>query len=186
MTDENEPLATRTATRTALRRRTGRIMIALVALNVGLLATHEGEFWPLSIYPMFSRAGRPWNRAVVRELEPAELGAIELTAVPVEITFAHLPGQGVSLRERGVDPIDLANYVSKTGDWDAARQRGLEVMLGEVASSGRVLAVYRVDGSLGGDGAIALRARPVALVIEGEVAAGPELVAALARRVQRT
>lgn len=33
-----------------------------------LVATHLGEFWPFSIYPMFSQAGTPWTRAVVREL----------------------------------------------------------------------------------------------------------------------
>ena len=33
-----------------------------------LLPSHEGEFWPFSIYPMFSQAGNPWTRAMVLDV----------------------------------------------------------------------------------------------------------------------
>ena len=49
--------------------RKGMKIIGITLLIYALLvAPHEGEFWPLSIYPMFSQAGNPWSRAMVLDV----------------------------------------------------------------------------------------------------------------------
>ena len=52
------------------RRKALRITLGTLIVYALLVATHLGEFWPFSIYPMFSQAGNPWSRAVVREMPP--------------------------------------------------------------------------------------------------------------------
>ena len=42
----------------------------LFLLSTVLVASHKGEFWPFSIYPMFSQAGNSWSRALLIEIEP--------------------------------------------------------------------------------------------------------------------
>src|SRR5690625_1138715 len=53
-----------------------KILGVLFLVHAILVSTHEGEFWPFSIYPMFSQAGNPWARAMVldvTDLEESEL-----------------------------------------------------------------------------------------------------------------
>ena len=45
-----------------------RITLISFIIYGALVATHEGEYWPFSIYPMFSKAGNPWTRAIVRDV----------------------------------------------------------------------------------------------------------------------
>ncbi|MDX1586597.1 MAG: hypothetical protein R3222_07630, partial [Balneolaceae bacterium] len=45
------------------------ILIAVLVVNIALVATHEGEFWPFSIFPMFSQAGNPWSRGVLERVD---------------------------------------------------------------------------------------------------------------------
>lgn len=45
-------------------RKVRNILLVLLPLYLFLVATHQGEFWPFSIFPMFSQAGKPWNHAI--------------------------------------------------------------------------------------------------------------------------
>ena len=98
-----------------------------------LLATNLGEFWPFSIYPMFSRAGRPWTRSIVRELEPGE--AIPGGALP----YDQLPGQPFALIPNGLQQNDVANIASKTEQWTPKRVEALEKLFANVTHSRRLL-----------------------------------------------
>lgn len=123
-------------------RRAVRVLIAtLVAYGV-LVGANEGEFWPFSIYPMFSQGGNPWSRAIVRNV------AIDDPAQWSPVTSADLPGEPYPLFVHGVDPIDLSNFVSKTERWDDARIAGLRKMFGEHELRERELLVMRVNGRI--------------------------------------
>ena len=102
-----------------------------------------GEFWPFSIYPMFSQGGIPWSRAVVREVDD------DPTAVQWEaLRASELPGRPYALLDYGISPIDLANFVSKSNTWHDERVRGLRRMFGEPVLEDRNLLVVRVNGRI--------------------------------------
>ena len=123
------------------RRRSLRIVGITLLLYLVLVGTHLGEFWPFSIYPMFSQAGRPWSRAIARDV--TDVDSLSWRTVGVQ----DLPGEPVALTDYGVDPIDLANYVSKTREWTDERVRGFWTMFrGDRLGNERIL-VLRVRGA---------------------------------------
>lgn len=122
-----------------------------------LVATNEGEFWPFSIYPMFSQAGKSWSRAVVRTVDPGYASWDTLAA-------GDLPGKPYALLEHGVDPIDLSNYVAKTKSWDPGRRQGLWSMFQLEPGSAATLLVYRVNGRITASDSVAIDFVPYALV----------------------
>ena len=120
-----------------------RVLLVTTFVYALLVATHLGEFWPFSIYPMFSNAGRSWSRAVVREIAPDAV----LPWRPVSIDS--LPGRALPLAPRRLSAIDLANFVAETDVWDDARVSNVRSMFkGHLQSRG--LAIYRVRGQLAG------------------------------------
>lgn len=143
-------------------------LLLLLALYAMTCAAHDGEFWPFSIYPMFSRAGHPWTRALVREVEqlPGSLWATrEIDA---------LPGRPVALRDIGVFQNDLANYLAKTPRWNAESVGGLASMFAAVDLEGSNLIVYRVEGRIVG-GATGVSATPVICLAAVGALLNPEL-----------
>lgn len=115
------------------------IVLAAYAL---LVATHRGEFWPFSIYPMFSQAGTPWTRSLVHK-------------VPDDTSFSwtakrlgNLPGEPFPVAQRGINQNDVANYVSKTETWTRKRLRGLRSIFDASYDFRSPLLVMRVRGQL--------------------------------------
>jgi hypothetical protein len=139
-------------------RKAKRIVLITVVVYALLVATHLGEFWPFSIYPMFSRGGHPWSRALVRDVT-GETDAVPWT--PVE--KAELPGKPYALVPNGIDQIDLANFVSKTQHWDANRVAGLERMFHDQLE-GRLLLIMRADGHIDEDDSVRVLFIPYALL----------------------
>ncbi len=125
-------------------------LIGLLAVGAALLATHRGEFWPFSIYPMFSRAGRVWQRSLLRE----DVAYGERWRAQ---RLESLPGVPCALAEHGVSQIDFTDYVSRTERWDAERVAGLRALLG-ASLTGHALTVYTVQP---GEHGLAGVARPV-------------------------
>ena len=134
-----------------------------------LVATNEGEFWPFSIYPMFSQAGKPWSRAVVVEVEDDIIAWDTLTA-------SELPGRPYALLEHGIDPIDLSNFVSKTRVWDEARVSGLHRMFGYRGGEYGKLVVMRVNGVLTPSDSVILNFVPYAALSDEGVDLNPVLI----------
>jgi len=153
----------------ALYSRARSILLATLLVYGLLVATHEGEFWPFSIYPMFSQAGNPWSRAVVREVPDA--AAVPWTTVS---SFEALPGTPFPLAEYGIDPIDLANFVSKTETWDVDRLDGLRTMFYDRVDQQDLL-VVRVNGRLAGQDTVALEYVPYVLMRTDTTALNPSL-----------
>lgn len=123
-------------------KRAGCVLLLSLAAYGLLVGVNEGEFWPFSIYPMFSKGGIPWSRAVVRDVSNEPI--LSWSSVHV----SDLPGEPYPLLEHGVDPIDLANFVSKSRLWDEARVSGLRRMFDQHDLNERRLLVMRVNGRI--------------------------------------
>ena len=117
-------------------------LFLLLVLYAVTCAAHDGEFWPFSIYPMFSRAGHPWTRALVREVEQLPLSPWAARGIDA------LPGRPVALRDIGVFQNDLANYLAKTPRWNAESVGGLASMFAAVDLEESNLIVYQVVGRI--------------------------------------
>ncbi|MFU8860886.1 MAG: hypothetical protein ACNA8K_10705 [Cyclonatronaceae bacterium] len=136
-----------------------RIMIATILVFGILVATHLGEFWPFSIFPMFSQAGNPWTRSMAMDVTGYTNDDVwTLTVVD------DLPGEHFSMRAHGVDQIDYSNFVSKTRDWNPVRVQALRNMLGENILENRRLMIYKVRGELINSDSVAIEATPMLLL----------------------
>ena len=152
------------------RRKALRITLGTLIVYALLVATHLGEFWPFSIYPMFSQAGNPWSRAVVREMPPGT------DQIPQDtVAFADLPGNPYPLVPQGINQNDVANYVSKTDRWTPNRQQGLRNMFAKSRQLPNPLLVMKVRGELTGD-SVAVQAAPVMLITPDSLRLRPDLL----------
>lgn len=146
-----------------------RIVGSILAIYALLVATHRGEFWPFSIYPMFSQAGHPWTRAVVRKM-PSETDPDTLDWRTVSLT--EIPGSPYPLAPRNINQNDVANYVSKTETWSTKRIQGLRSLFLENDTLPAPLLIVRVRGTLAGD-SVAVTATPVMLFTKDSVHLNP-------------
>ena len=150
--------------------RATRVLGLSLAAYVLLVAANEGEFWPASIYPMFSVAGRPWTRALVRDV-----AAVPDSARWRVTDLAGLPGGPVVLPEIGIDPIDFANFLSKTRTWDEDRVGGLRSLFTEDLLRSRQLMVFKVRGRLAAGDSVVVEATPFLLLSGDGTARNPHL-----------
>lgn len=153
----------------AFQRKSLRIVAATLVVYAVLVTTHMGEFWPFSIYPMFSQGGNPWSRALVRDVSRETLSSW----APVDL--AHLPGEPYGVLEQGVDPIDLANFVSKTQTWDEERIAGLRRMFDADRLDDRRLLVMRVNGRLKNGDSVVVECIPYVLLEQQASSLHPDL-----------
>jgi hypothetical protein len=144
--------------------------VALMTLYAGLVASHRGEFWPFSTFPMFSKAGREWTRVTVRDV-----GDDVHAVLWSEVEQRALPGRPFPLGPASIDQIDLSALVSSAGDrLDGVRRSALERWFRDVRSD-RHLVIYAVRGSLDGDNLVRVRYRPVALLGPSGVVGAAEM-----------
>lgn len=156
----------------SFQKKSTRYLLSVLLAYAVLVAPHKGEFWPFSIYPMFSKAGQPWSRAIVRDM----------SSVPDSLrwkttTLNNLQGSPVSLQDYGVDQIDYANYVSKTKNWTWDRQWALQQMFGEENIKDKHLMVIKVSGRFENKDSISTQAEPLFLVTADTVLGNPRLFA---------
>lgn len=145
-----------------------RVTLITFVIYAALVATHEGEYWPFSIYPMFSQAGNPWTRALVRDV----------TYVPDSLLWKttdleNLQGEPVSMRKIGVDQIDYSNFVSKTKNWDDDRVSALRTMLGEQYIANNDWMIYKVNGKMVGEDSVTVEYVPYLLFTYDSTAFNP-------------
>ena len=131
-----------------------RVIGAVLTVYILLVATHRGEFWPFSIYPMFSQAGTPWTRSIVRVVPNSEPPIWKSTSLQ------NLPGEAFPVARRGINQNDVANYVSKTERWTEQRLRGLRSVFAATYDFSAPLLVMRVRGTLADD-SVAVTATPL-------------------------
>jgi len=140
-----------------------RVIGGVLVVYALLVATHLGEFWPFSIYPMFSQAGNPWTRAIVREL-PSQSDPDTLSWEAVSLQ--NLPGNPYPVDPEGINQNDVANYVSKTDRWTEERIQGLRSLFTKGRALASPLLVFRVRGKLEAD-TVSVTATPVLLFEPG-------------------
>lgn len=147
-----------------------KIIGVILLVYTALVATHEGEFWPFSIYPMFSQAGNPWTRAIV----------LDVSDVPEDEiwnprSLSDLSVEPVPMSSLGVDQIDYSNFVSKTTRWTESRRNALRSMFGpENIGAGRWMA-SKVQGKLVAEDSVVVMIQPFLLVTADSVYMNPQL-----------
>lgn len=135
-----------------------------------LVAPHEGEFWPFSIYPMFSQAGNPWTRAMI--LDVSEYDYEEIWE---QRTVDDFIGDPVAVRSYGVDEIDFANFVSKTENWTDERREALRTMFGLYVFNEKRWLVVKAEGHLAGQDSVAVDIIPWILLTEDGTELNPNI-----------
>jgi len=146
----------------SLTKKARTVLLTVLAVYAITVGTHLGEFWPFSIYPMFSQGGNPWSRAVVREIPEGD--SISWTPVSLD----SLPGLPYGVASNGVDPIDLANFVSKTKTWTTERVGAISLMLMANREADPIrLQVFRVQARLTESNEVDITATPYVIVGTG-------------------
>jgi hypothetical protein len=123
-----------------LLRRTRRALGLVIVAWAALVATHKGEFWPFSVYPMFASAGRPWQRALVRVVD-------EAPDLARTYPLAEVPGVPLALGTHGVPQDDLSAMVQRAERWGDDDTSTLARMFGALPCRTPLL-VLRVRGAL--------------------------------------
>lgn len=146
------------------RRRTVRAVACVVVLYGVLVSTHAGEFWPFSIYQMFSQAGQTWTRVLVRSVPPDGLPLWETTSLD------DAPGAPFPLAEFGLRANDLASLIQEPvtpADLETLHQ----LLRPHVAD--QPLLVLRAVGSRGSDHHIDVRVTPFAVAYPDTLLVSP-------------
>lgn len=152
-------------------RRALRALFVVLVAYVALAGAHTGEFWPFSVFPMFSRAGQPWQRILVRELSPPDTARWDTPVSP-----ASLPGRPYALRPAGIRFYDLTQLVVGTAVWDAPRRHALRTLFGDVPRT-RPLLLVRARGVLVGT-QVQVTYTPLALLAGDSVRLAPRVAPA--------
>jgi uncharacterized protein with PQ loop repeat len=151
-------------------RKSFKILMAIFLVYGVLVATHKGEFWPFSIYPMFSQAGNSWTRALVRDVSSTPDDLIWKT-----VDLKTLAGSPVQLANTGVSQIDFSNYISKTERWNANRKQGLIKMFNPANIGQSCWIIYKISGRLSHQDSVIIKAVPFLLISTDTVQTNPNL-----------
>ena len=149
-------------------RKAAGLTIANLLLGLTLVGTHAGEFWPFSIFPMFSQGGKIWVRAVVRDVSSCA-GDPQLWHSVKRLK--DLPGQACPLAAKRIDQNDISNFISKTRIWSPQRVSGIRSVF-ENDLAHRKLLILRAEGVLEGD-SVSIRFTPVMLMISDSTSFHP-------------
>lgn len=135
-----------------------------------LVASHQGEFWPFSVYPMFSKAGNPWTRAIV--IDVTDLNEEEKWN---SYSLDDRTSGVVPVRNYSVDQIDFSNFVSKTQNWTDSRREALFRMFMADQIGDREWMVSKVRGEMAGPDSVAIRIIPFIKIIADTTETNPNL-----------
>jgi hypothetical protein len=151
--------------------RAKKVMIGFMLTFALLVATHLGEFWPLSIYPMFSQAGKPWERAIVRTTAYTQQ---PFTKWDTLTTLDQLPGAPFKMTKYNLAQNDFANYLKKTKVWDAKKKEAVLAMFGGLKPDSS-LVLYKAGGRMGEDGKVHYHFVPLIVVNNQSLSFNPAL-----------
>lgn len=145
-----------------------RFFWALFLTQALLVATHLGEFWPFSVYPMFSQAGRTWTRSLVRDVSETSSNQYWQSR-----TLETLPGKIFAMDEVGINQNDIANYIQKVDSWDAENKENIRVLFkSELAD--RKLLLYEVKGHLNDQKEVIQDYKPLLLMHQDSIILNPQ------------
>lgn len=121
--------------------KTKKIFIGLFLVQAVLLATHLGEFWPFSIYPMFSKAGNIWTRSMIRDVSE-----VDMEEYWKQRDLEDLPGEIFALDEIGISQNDISNFIEKVTTWDDDKKKAMSHLFKDKLAT-KDLLIYRVNGT---------------------------------------
>ena len=147
-----------------------RIIGVVLLVNILLVSTHLGEFWPFSIFPMFSQAGKPWSRGVVENVQDTTRANLWDTKPISEIEDRVLP-----LQKYGIHSIDYANYISKTKEWTPKKINGLRTTFQIEEHPGQMWMATRVTGYINEQDSVIIQAIPMFLFTPDTTFKNPRL-----------
>ncbi|MFP8488062.1 hypothetical protein ACKGJO_03100 [Gracilimonas sp. Q87] len=147
-----------------------KILIWTLVVNIVLVATHLGEFWPFSIFPMFSQAGKEWSRGVVEQVSDSSRTDLWKTKPITEIEDRVLP-----LKDYGIHEIDFANFITKTKVWNEKRLNGLRSTFQIDQYPGEMWLATRVRGYMNEQDSVVIEAIPMFLFTADSTIKNPHL-----------
>jgi hypothetical protein len=150
-------------------------MWRIFLLNLLLVGSHLGEFWPFSIFPMFSKAGQPWSRAMIVDI-PLVDSYEDPSAMlwePMDIDIHDL--QAISLKEMGIDKIDFSNYVGKTKQWTPELVIGIAKMIPDRPEQGTAWLILKVHGRMD-EGTVSVQGEPMVMLTMDRIILSPTLI----------
>lgn len=147
-----------------------KIIGITVLIYALLVAPHEGEFWPFSIYPMFSQAGNPWTRAMVLNVTDKSDAVIWQTQL-----LQDLGSDVIGVGSYGVDQIDFSNFVSKTDNWTDTRRNALQSMFGRDVIGSERWMVSKVRGELVNSDSVAIKIIPFIMITSDSTYLNPNI-----------
>lgn len=150
-------------------RTAGRLLAMLFLLHAVLVSTHRGEFWPFSIFPMFSQAGHVWTRSLVREV-PDATDSLSWEAT----SLRQLPGRPVPLASRGISQNDVAGFLFNGTARSGKREKALRRLFADDAARSKLL-FMRAEPARPENGSFAVTARPFLLLTPDSVYLNPHL-----------
>jgi len=121
-------------------------LYSVLTLYALLVASHEGEFWPFSIYPMFSQSGNEWSKSLVAEIENERM---VIDWKPRTISDLH--GDVLPLNRIGLNQNDLAEILTRTERWSDARIAHVRQFFGDLLQE-QAFVVYMARPELKGKG----------------------------------
>lgn len=143
----------------------------LFLLSTVLVASHKGEFWPFSIYPMFSQAGNTWHRALLIEASPDDASGF-WTGKPLNsLNQKNI----VPVKRLGVDQIDYSNFISKTEEWTPQRIAALKTLFPEQRLQGKQVIATKATGRLVGRDSVSIILQPMFLIRADTILVNPEI-----------
>jgi hypothetical protein len=143
----------------AVDRRFRIVGCVFLAVYLCVIAIGDGEFWPFSKFPMFSRAGRPWRRAIVREVS-----ADELQAPLVEAWEKELPGKPVALHHFQINQDDLSAVARSLTLPLSAEQAALLATYFDRLRHEKTMVLYSAYGRFRPDRSVRVRFLPLAII----------------------
>lgn len=146
------------------------ILLVTLIINTLLVATHKGEFWPFSIFPMFSQAGNEWSRGLVQTVDH-----IDEPTIWNKKSILAIEDRVLSLDSIGVDAIDYANFISKTKEWNPKRIKALRDLLDINNYSEAKWMITRVNGYLNQKDSVIVEATPLLLFTEDTTYLNPHI-----------
>lgn len=147
-----------------------KILLWTLVVNIVLVATHLGEFWPFSIFPMFSQAGKEWSRGVVEQVSDSTRSDLWQTKSITEIEDRILP-----LKDYGIHEIDFANFITKTKVWNEKRLNGMRSTFQIDQHPGEMWLATRVRGYMNDQDSVVIEAIPMILFTADTTIKNPHL-----------
>lgn len=107
-----------------VKKKSKYILATVMFFYASLVAIHKGEFWPFSIYPMFSKAPQIVSKTLVRKVNTEYKQSWDVYTEEQD-----LPGTRYILEEAGIDQNDLSTFVQKTEIWENMNVKNITQLL---------------------------------------------------------